>query len=232
MGIISKIILGARRRSVAAIVCLAIVILAVDANAGMPRVARFNYNDSLAVEVDCSGLFTDRRLELLHNGYPLSFILTLSLFQEDRLWFDSEILKVSARFRIVYQRWNDRILLELSDFDGVSSSDEFGSLIDIAHVLEEQLFTVLEDLAELDSSRRYYFEIEVQYRNLTFEDVKAADKWLKNGDRDLPADSTDGAGGSLGEGVLGFLWNMVGLQAEKRKTTTETFRLDELRHGD
>jgi hypothetical protein len=232
VGIIPEIILRVRRRSVAALVCLAVIMLAADANAGMPRVAKFNYNDSLAVEVDCSGLFTDRRIELLHNGYPLTFILTLSLFEEDRLWFDSETLKISARFRIVYQRWNERILLELSDFEGEALSDEFESLTDIAHVLEERLFTVLEGLSKLNSSRRYYFEIEVQYRNLTFEDVKAADKWLKNGDRDLSADSTDGAGGSLGEGVLGFLWDIVGLQAEKKKTTTEKFRLDELRHGD
>lgn len=232
MGIIPEIFLRERRRSVAAIVCLTVVILAVDANAGMPRVARFNYNDSLAVEVDCSGLFTDRRLELLHNGYPLSFILTLSLFKEDRLWFDSETLKVSARFRVVYQRWNRQILLELSDFEGAPLSDEFESVTDIAHILEERLFTVLEGLSELDRSSRYYFEIEIQYRNLTFEDVKAADKWLKNGDRNLSADSTEGAGKSLGEGVLGFLWDIVGLPAERQKTATEKFRLDELRRGD
>jgi len=206
-----------------------VVSYAVDAYAGVPRVARFNYNDSLAVEVDCSELLTDRRVELLYNGYPLSFILTLSLFKEDRLWFDSEIMKVSARFRVVYQRWNRQILLELSDFDGVSLSGEFESVSDVALVLEERLFTVLESLSELEISSRYYLEIEVEYRNLTFEDVKAADKWLKNGN--YSEDTAAGTGSSVGEGVLGFLWDMVGLKAERQKTTTESFRPDELRRG-
>jgi hypothetical protein len=195
----------------------------------MPKVAIFNFSDSLAVEVDCSELFTSRRIELLYHGYPLSFELEVSLFRDDRLWLDSRVSEASTRFRVVYQEWNNKIALELSDFSGTRTVEEYRSLEDVLHELEVRLFTSFGEIATFGGSHDYYFEIDVRYRNLTFDDVKSADRWLRNGGSVGSADST---GASIGEEILGFFWNLAGLQAEREKSTTQRFRPSELRHGD
>ena len=197
----------------------------------MPKIAIFNYSDSLAIEIDCSDLFTERRTELLRHGYPLSFVLEVSLFRDDRLWLDSRIAKTSARFRVVYQKWDNKIALELSDFSGTRTFEEFITLDEIMLELEERLFMSFGEVSTFEDSHDYYFEIEVLYRNLTFDDVKSADRWLKNGNSMDSTDFDRSGGISISEEVLGFLWNLAGLKAEKEKSKTEKFRPPQLRRG-
>ncbi len=212
-------------------ICLAVSMPVSEAEAGPPGVAVFNYAESLAVEIDCSGLLTSRRVELLDHGYPLSFILTVSLFRDDRLWLDSRLAEVSARFRVVHQKWNDRLTLELSDLAGSFTTEEFESLSEILNELEERLFCTFGRISALQDSYDYYFEVVVRYRSLTFEDVKSADRWLKDGTSEHSSDTGGQGGKSVTDGVLGYLWDMVGLKAETEKFTTEKFRPSRLRHG-
>lgn len=200
------------------------------AEAEVPAVAVFNYSDSLAIEVDCSELFTVRRVDLLQHGYPLSFVLSVALFRDDRIWLDSRLAEASARFRVVHQAWDDKFALELSDFYGVSTSDEYRSLNDIVHLLEERLFMCFGDVSSFSGPSNYYFELEVEYRSLTFQDVKSADRWLRDGSTHSD-DSASSEGKSIGEGILGFLWNVVGLRAERDKLVTEKFKPSQLRRG-
>lgn len=197
----------------------------------MPKIAIFNYSDSLAIEIDCSDLFTERRTELLRHGYPLSFVLEVSLFRDDRLWLDSRIAKTSARFRVVYQKWDNKIALELSDFSGSRTFEEFATLDDIILELEERLFVSFGEVSAFEGSHDYYFETEVLYRNLTFDDVKSADRWLKKGNSMDSADLDRSGGKSVSEEVLGFLWNLAGLKAEKEKSTSKKFKPLQLRRG-
>jgi hypothetical protein len=231
VGVISTIFLRIDRRIAALGICLCIALLASDAEAGMPKIAIFNYSDSLAIEIDCSDLFTERRTELLRHGYPLSFVLEVSLFRDDRLWLDSRIAKTSARFRVVYQKWDNKIALELSDFSGTRTFEEFITLDEIMLELEERLFMSFGEVSTFEDSHDYYFEIEVLYRNLTFDDVKSADRWLKNGNSMDSTDFDRSGGISISEEVLGFLWNLAGLKAEKEKSKTEKFRPPQLRRG-
>jgi hypothetical protein len=231
VGVISTIFLKVDRRIAALCICLCIALLASDAEAGMPKIAIFNYSDSLAIEINCSDLFTERRTELLQHGYPLSFVLDVSLFRDDRLWLDSRIAKNSARFRVVYQKWDNKITLELSDFSGSRTFEEFATLDDIVLELEERLFVSFGEISAFEGSNDYYFEIEVLYRNLTFDDVKSADRWLKQGNSVDSADFDGSDGKSVSEEVLGFFWNLAGLKSEKEKSTTEKFRPFQLRRG-
>jgi hypothetical protein len=72
--------------------------------------------------------------------------------------------------------------------------------------------------------------VAVEYRNLTLEDVKSAEEWLRG---TAPPDSTARQGGGpLKGGVLGFLWDLAGLKGERREIATPKFRRDQLREAD
>jgi len=216
-------------RIAAVFVCLCSLFISTEALAETPRIAVFNYSDSLAIEVDCTELFTPHRVELLQNGYPLSFALKVSLSQDKKLWFDSHIAKASARFRVVYRKWDNRYSCELNDFAGYTTSETYESLDDILHELEERLFATFAMISELDESTRYYFNVNVEYRNMTFDDVKSADRWLRSNRHEKQLDSNGTDKSSFGEKVLGLLWNIASVNVEKDESATQRFWLSELR---
>jgi len=208
------------------VVCLALLGAAAP-GAQTPRVAAFIYQDSLAVAVDCAQLLGEERRDRLHAGYPLSFILELNLMRYDPLWFDAQVLSRQARFRITHEKWDGRYLLALSDFSGVATEDALERLGDVLLELEDRLFATLAPLVDLDAGARYYCSVAVEYRNLTLEDVKSAEQWLRGG---AQGDSSAERGGrTLGEEALGLLWDLAGLKGERHKAATPKFRLGQLR---
>jgi hypothetical protein len=208
------------------VLCLALLSAAAP-GAQTPRVAAFTHQDSLAVTIDCAPLLSDERRDRLHEGYPLSFILELSLMRHDPVWFDTQVLSREARFRITYEKWDERYRFALSDFSGVTTEAGLERLGDVLLELEDRLFTTLAPLADLDPKVRYYCAVAVEYRNLTLEDVKSAEQWLRGG---AQRDSSAALGSrTLGEEALGLLWDLAGLKGERHKVATPKFRLSQLR---
>lgn len=208
------------------VVCLALLGAAAP-GAQTPRVAAFVYQDSLTVGVDCAPLLSEERRDRLHAGYPLSFILELNLMRYDPVWFDGRVLSRQARFRITHEKWDGRYLLALSDFSGVATEAELERLGDVLLELEDRLFATLAPLADLDSAARYYCSVAVEYRNLTLEDVKSAEQWLRGA---AARDSSAERGGrTLGEEAVSLLWDLAGLKGERHKVATSKFRLGQLR---
>ena len=209
-------------------VALCLALLGATApGAQTPRVAAFLHRDSLAVAVDCAPLLTEERRERLHEGYPLSFVLDLRLMRPDPVWFDTEVISRQARFRITHEKWDARYLCVLHDFGGEGAEVEFARLEELLLELEDRLTTTLMAAADLDAQARYYYTVAVEYRNLTLEDVKSAEEWLRGA---AARDSTAARGGGpLGGGVLSFLWDLAGLKGERRETATPKFRLGQLR---
>jgi hypothetical protein len=229
VGIISKIVL--RRCLQAAVVLFALSILcALDANAGAPRVTAFVYSDSLAMAVNCSDLLTQKRVDMLNNGYPLSFVLSISLLEYSALWSDRLVARSNSRFRISHRNWDDLVELKMSDFSSNITSNLFNSLDDVVQELDDRLFETLLPIAELDSTKEYYFDVSVEYRNLTFDDVKSADRWLRSEEIGL-SDSTSHGGASLKDQLLGFLWDIAGPKGEEERIRGERFIISDLRRG-
>ncbi|MBU1317954.1 MAG: hypothetical protein KKG33_14560 [candidate division Zixibacteria bacterium] len=229
MGIVPKVVL--RSILLAAVVsgcCL--LLISSEARAGAPRVAAFVYLDSLAVTVDCAELITPKRIDMLENGYPLSFVLSVSLLEHQRIWSDILVAKVNSRFRIVLRNWDGMLEFELSDFCHTVTSQILESMDDVIQELEDRLFTTLVRISDLDDSKEFYLVVNVEYRNLTFEDVKAADRWLSDGGGSV-GDSSRNDEKSVGEEVLGFLWDIAGLKAENERISGDRFRLSDLRRG-
>ncbi len=196
--------------------------------AQMPRVAAFLYQDSLAVTVDCAPLLTEQRTEELREGYPLSFILELDLVRHDPIWFDTSLDHREARFRIVYQKMSQDYRFQIRDFAGEEAVLTLARMPDVAIELEERLAATIAAVRELDPGQRYYFTLALEVRNLTFEDVQSAERWLREGE--AQADSVrDGSGRTLGEQALGWLWELAGLKGERREAATDKFRLRQLR---
>jgi hypothetical protein len=229
VGIVSKIVL--RRSFPATAILFGLCLVATSsALAGAPRVTAFVYADSLAIAVDCSDLLTQKRVDMLHNGYPLSFVLTVSLLKPAALWSDELITRVKSRFRISHRNWDNHIELKMSDFSSDVTSHLFKSLNDVVQDLDDRLFTTLLPVDELDSTGEYYFDVSLEYRNLTLDDVKSADRWLRSGEIS-PSDSTSHGGTSLKDQVLGFLWNIAGARGEKERISGEKFSVSDLRRG-
>jgi len=229
VGIIPKIVL--RSLLLAAIVsgcCLLLV--SSEARAGAPRVVAFVYLDSIAVTANCADLITPKRIDMLENGYPLSFVLSVSLLEHQKIWSDILVAKANSRFRIVLRNWDGMLEFELSDFNQTITSQILESMDDVIQELEDRLFTTLSPISDLDDSKEFYLVVNVEYRNLTFEDVKSADRWLRDGG-DSAGDSSRHDEKSVGEEVLGFLWNIAGLKAENERISGEKFRLSDLRRG-
>ncbi len=209
-----------------AALCAALFV-AVAPGAQVPQVAAFLHHDSLAVAVDCEPLLIDAYRERLHEGYPLSFVLELSLMRYDPVWFDTQVISREARFRITHEKWDGRYLCAIQDFNGRAAEVEFSRLDDVLLELEDRLSATLRAAAELDAKARYYFAVAVEYRNLTLEDVKSAEEWLRGAE--APDSASAPGGGPLGGGVLGFLWDLAGLKGERREIAMPKFRLGQLR---
>lgn len=211
-----------------AALCLALFSAAAP-EAQMPRVSAFLHHDSLAVAVVCEPLLTGERRERLHGGYPLSFVLELKLLRHDPIWPDAELFSRRAGFRITHEKWDARYTCALHDFTGQVTRLELPRLEDIVLAIEDRLSATLTPAAGLDAQARYYFTIAVEYRNLTFEDVRSTEEWLRGAAaRDSVATAT-GAGRSADGGVLGFLWDLAGLKGERREAATPKFRPGQLR---
>ena len=209
-----------------AALCVALL-CATAPGAQAPRVAAFLHHDSLAVAVDCAPLLSDEARERLQEGYPLSFLLQLSLMRHDPVWFDPQVISREARFRITHEKWDGRYRCALHDFNGRAAEIEVQRLEDVLLELEDRLSATLRAVADLDAATRYYFAVAVEYRNLTLEDVRSAEEWLRGA---APPESTaEGNGAPPGAGVLGFLWDLAGLKGERREIATPKFRLDQLR---
>ncbi len=191
-----------------------------------PRVAAFVYQDSLAAVADCAPLLSDERRDRLHEGYPLSFVLELRVMRHDPVWFDGQVLVRRARFRLTHEKWDARYRLALSDFSGVATESELERLGDVLLELEDRLFATLAPLADLDPAARYYCSLTVEYRNLTLDDVKSTEQWLRGA---AEQDSAARGGRTLGEEALGVLWDLAGLKGERHKALTPKFRLGQLR---
>ncbi len=224
MGTLSTIILS---RVSITILTLQIVVISVAAAQTTPRITPLIYRDSLAVAIDCEELFDDSRIRELHDGYPLSFELKLSLRKRVPLWTDSKIGAVKSRFRVTFRRWDSRYDLELVDFGRSHFSAHFETPDEILLELEERLFATIEHVSRLDSTSHYYIEVEVKYRNLTFDDVKSTEDWLTNGDNRGDFDTSETI--DFGEHLVKFLWDIAGPGADSRKSTTREFKLGDLR---
>lgn len=229
MDIVPKVVL--RSTLLAAALCTCTFLLhSSEARAGAPRVVAFIYLDSLAVTLDCAELITPKRIEMLENGYPLSFELSVSLLEHQKIWSDVLAAKVKSRFRIVRRSWDGMLAFELSDFCQTVTSHVFGSIDDVVEELEERLFTTMTGISDLNDSKEFYLVVDVRYQNLTFEDVKSADRWLRYGSGPA-SDSIHSDDRSIGEEILGFLWDMAGLKTENERISGMKFRLSDLRRG-
>lgn len=213
------------------IAAAALLLLGTGAAAGAeePRIAAFRVADSLAIVVDCADLFTPRRIDRLDEGYPLSYTLHVSLHRYDPLWFDTRLQTLSAAFRVIPLRWEECLDVAVRDFGGRISSTRVEGVDDVLLELEDRLFTTVAPQNDLHPQREYYFGVEVEYRNLTLEDVKSTERWLREGaGSDSTADVMERTR-SVGEQALGFLWELAGLKAEKADFTTDRFRWSDLR---
>ena len=227
MGITAKILL-------AGVVAAAVILLRAPAASAqpVPRVTAFVHDDSLAVAVDCERLITDRRMQRLSDGYPLSFYIRLNLMRAVPLWADQKLKSIDADFRIAFRKWDSKYELVLKDFDGQPIRESHQNLDGVLISLEDHLLVTVMPLISLDSSAQYFFEIEAGYRNLTFEDVQSAEKWLRDGSRPDSLDSEAASGETFGSRILRFIWDMAGPGSEKTESRTDIFRLPQLRSSD
>ncbi len=210
-----------------AILVLQIAVFSTATGQSNPRVTPLIYSDSLAVAVDCEGLFNDIRIEELHDGYPLSFELKLTLRKKVPIWSDPKIEVLKSRFRVTFRRWDSRYDLELIDFSRSHFSADFETLDEVIFELEERLFATIKQISQLDSTNQYYIEIEVKYRNLTFDDIKSTEEWLAGNYNGTDSDTVESS--NLGENLVRFLWNIAGPGADSRKSATRVFKLQDLR---
>ncbi len=228
MGTVSKVILRQARLCLGLFVIVALTLIDT-ANAQLPRVTPYILDDSLAVEFDFSDLMNDVRLEKLNSGIPLTFRLDLHFREPREVWFDGTVESRSCAFRIEISPLDDTYIYTVRDFNGVSDSNRLHSPVGVLATLEERLSGCLVDLDRVSMNGTYYILVDIYYRNLTYDDVVSADKWLREGRPDH-RDSADGSG-KFGESLLGLLWDMAGLKGESEAIRTESFSPESLRRA-
>jgi hypothetical protein len=197
-----------------------------------PRIATLEHADSVAIAVDCQHLLTERRLGALHDGYPLSFTIKVTMLESVPLWADRSIASREASFRVVYRKWDSSYEIVLKDFYGDPFTGKFYSIDDILALLEERFFSAIVPIATLDTSAQYYIESETKYRNMTFDDIQSADKWLRNGYSSGGPAEDSAADRSVGSRLLQLLWDLAGPGSETVTARTDNFRLHQLRSSD
>ena len=195
--------------------------------AQVPELTVFICADTLACEMDGSGLFSEERSERLTDGYPLSFTLQVSLRRDRSLQLDPDLAIAQARLRITRQKLDERITLELNDFAGRTLRAAFVSLEELLLELDDRLYVPLMHLHSLPQRHTYYIEIEVAYQTLTFDDLRSAEAWLRG--TGAETDSIKSAPRSAGDVALSYLWDLAGMRAQKERTRTSKFRLGDLR---
>jgi hypothetical protein len=203
---------------------------AASAGAQTPRVAAFLQRDSLAVAVDCEPMFVKECRERLHEGYPLSFALDLSLRRHDPIWIDRELIARRAGFRVTHEPWEARYRCAIRDFGGRATELVSPRLEDLLLQIEDRLSIALAAAADLDAEAKYFISVTVEYRSLTLEDVRSTEDWLRGGAEHDSASARNGR--PLGTSVLRLLWDLAGLKGERREVATPMFRLRQLRRLD
>jgi len=204
--------------------------LATDAGYAVtaPRAAVFILNDSVSVALDFADLLDERNRAMLDDGYPLSFELSVSLFEPGNIWFDSRVAQRKGRFCIEYRRWDEKYALRLVDFYGDSHSGFYESLGEILVDLDERLTASLAGYSDLDPVIAYYVRVRIEHSTLTFDDMKSSEDWLEHGNA-AASDSAESRNESLGDRAARFLWGLAGVKTEEESFETRKFRTGDLR---
>jgi len=196
-----------------------------------PRVTPFIYGDSVAAELEFSPIFTQARLAKLEQGYPISFRMTIGLYRVGGLWPDRRVVESSAEFRVLYRKMEGRYETRVVDYTGSRSAHRHKSVPLLIGELEEQLWTTLSPVDSLDEESSYFFRISISYRDLTVNDVRSTDNWLR-GNQNTDSLRTDRGEGTVTDDLLGLIWRFAGLREESFRSETARFKPNRLRRAE
>ena len=143
---------------------------------------------------------------LVRRGVPARFAVTVELWRARRGWFDKIVASQSYAYRVQYDLWRDRFLVQLPAGGELVTADS----LRVERALSQVVVVHLLSARDARMSARYYIVARATLAPLSTEDLKELETWLL------------GSGG--GEGILStgryvgsFLKSVVGVDA---RTTT------------
>jgi hypothetical protein len=207
--------------------CLALVSLETShASAGENFVASVERvwfrADTLKVDFDIVGLFSDRLRDGLSRGLPMTFNVQIDLWRTRAGWWDALESRAVRRFKVQRNVFDDRFFVHADDGKRVIVPD----LAALERHLSIRRAELVSSIANLPREKSYYVAVTPSLRPLTIEDIQQVEAWL-NGEIE---ESRDETAVSVITGVPRMFFNMAvdlaGLGDKSTLARSGTFRLD------
>jgi hypothetical protein len=179
-------------------------------------------SDTLHVDFDVVGLFSDRIRDGLSRGLPMTFSVQVDLWRTRAGWWDALESRSIRRFKVQRNVFDDRFFVHGEDGKRFIVSD----LPALERHLSIRRAEFVSRITNLPREKSYYVAVTPSLRPLTIEDVQEVEAWL-NGEIE---ESRDETAISVITGVPRMFFNvfvdLAGLGDKSTLARSGTFRLD------
>lgn len=178
--------------------------------------------DTLRVDFDIVGLFSDRIRDGLTRGLPMTYNIQIDLWRTRAGWWDALESRSLRRFKIQRNVFDDRFFIHGDDGRRLFVPD----LDTLERHLSLRRAELVATIAALPREKHYYVAVTPSIRPLTIEDIQEVEAWL-NGEIE---ETKDESAISLITGVPSVFFNVLvdlaGLGDKSTLARSATFRLD------
>lgn len=188
-------------------------------------------SDSLKIDYQVRGLFSERVRETLSRGVPATYTCTIELWRDRAGWWDALEARKEIEYKIRRNVWNDRYVAE----DPVNGQFWFPNLDALEHQLCARLGEFVALANELPTGKSYYVVLMSALRPLTIEDIREVEGWLTGEYQRGRKRSGISFIANLPRAIFGVFVDVSGLGDRSTLVRSGRFRLDRLavpREGD
>ncbi len=130
--------------------------------------------DSLYVDFEITGLFTDHIRNGLARGLPMTYSYVLELWRERSGWWDALESRGICEFKIQRSVWDDLYMLD----DRLGKNLSFQEIESLERHLCAREGEAVASIRELRADKSYYVVLIPTLRPLTIEDIREVEAWL------------------------------------------------------
>jgi hypothetical protein len=190
------------------------------------RKAEFDYdiftiNDSLAVWLDITPVFTQPKLEDLLSGLDIYIKMEIRLEQPRMFFFSKKLAALETSLLVSHPLTEDTYNLKILDFP--LSIYKFKSQVLLSDFLADSLMFKIAALKQVNESSKIRLSLKIVCKSLSSNALPKRVNGLNNENG-----STDSTGVELFMDIFYFFFDVVGYGQDKYKITSPVFRLNEL----
>jgi hypothetical protein len=178
----------------------------------------YNEDNYLCVDFYLKNALGKDLLASVRNGVPALLVYQVRVWEDRANWYDRIVKSMTYSYKIAFDNWDTLYCVDAVVQDR-KDTGRAETVAELVHLLCNQKKLKACPIGELSSAASYYVTISAAVQSLSAERVREIESWL---------DGESGQGKQEGGGLLGFVVDLFGSNAQRAEAKSNLFGLEAL----